>query len=182
MTDFGSQIADVVRSLEVADPQQRLDLFRAILRERFPTASREDVLRAKNILEDEHRAQQEEYEASIEDAGRMVAFLEKHNVPADMPFGTAVRTLAAKGDPEAIAYLSDLNSPESLTFMALFDEAVNRHPDWERDDAGRYACLDEDGSQGTPETLVNWFQMTFPREAREVEARAISRNGVREPR
>jgi len=174
MAVLGRQIADPMRSIDVEDPEQAFGAFFRALTKKFPYATWEDIVCAQRITEDEYRTEQEEQEADVAELGRLITFPRKHRVPEDTPFREAVTLVAATGDLEAIAFHNALNAPERAVWLAVFNAAVDRHPDRGRDGAERYACLDEDSPQGTPESLVDWVQINFPHEAREIEGRIIN--------
>jgi hypothetical protein len=173
MTDLGRQIADLMHSIDPDDPQEIGRLFVEALKEKFPQARRDDVLRAQRIYEEDRRAEREKLDSDMAELERILAFFDKHHIPSGTPFRDAVTKVAATGNPEALAYLDELNNPQGLGWLAVFDAAVERHPNWERDDTGHYICRDETGPQGTPESLVDWFQLTFPKEARVLEDHAL---------
>jgi hypothetical protein len=109
----------------------------------------------------------------------MIKLTERHKIPENMPWSEAVRIAAGRGDPEAITYLAELESVGNKVSIALMHAAVERHPNWECIEFGRYVCLDDGGPQSTPESLIDWFQMTFRGEARAVEERVLASGEVR---
>jgi hypothetical protein len=61
-----------------------------------------------------------------------------------------------------------MNSREYRIYKALFDAAVDVHPGWTRlkDPNGHFEKSD---SAPEADDLIEWFQMTYPSEARAIE-------------
>ncbi len=155
---------------EDASPNdQSRDLFRQLAK-RFPKARKEHLEAAWKDYQFEREVERQADEEALADLEMMLTFLAKHNIPENTPYGAAVRAVAATGDPEARALANDLERPAGRVFIALLAAAVDAHPYWSRDGEHRFWPHGE-GAPSTPEALVDWFQVTYPRRAREIEDR-----------
>jgi len=102
-----------------------------------------------------------------------------------LSLGEACRRKAAQGDPFASQLLAYLDSPAYKVEVALFHAAAEAHPQWEVTPNGGYRPLSPDApGAGDPHidpgpALIEWFQMNHPREAKRIEAEALSRFGGR---
>jgi hypothetical protein len=89
-------------------------------------------------------------------------------LPKETTFYEACRIEAAQGHALAKQALDHMDSRPARVFNALFDAAVDVHPGWKRlKKEGQYSKHD----QSAPEAhgLVEWFQTTYPHEARALE-------------
>jgi hypothetical protein len=174
MTYKTSDIVALVRNLPslAGGDEEAIDRFIRAVVERFPNAKEEDLDKALIVLKHEWELEFEEAQRQQDELEGMIKLLERHNIPENIPWSEAVRIAAGRGDPEAITYLAELKSVSYKISFALMHSAAARHPNWECVEPGRYVCLDDGGPQSTPESLIDWFQMTFPAEARVIEERA----------
>ena len=85
----------------------------------------------------------------------------------------AAETKAAEGDGVAIALLADFNSDVMRLAKALTKAAAEAHPGWKLISDGSIKRTSAQGPD-TPDALVDWFQMTHPREASEIEMRVFA--------
>lgn len=104
---------------------------------------------------------------------QMAASAEIGTIFDGLPEGTtlqeAAEIKARGGDPLAIAWLAHQNSRASRLYHALFDAAVDTHPDWQRTAPGHYKKTGSPLREGDDHRLIDWFQTNHPREARAIE-------------
>jgi hypothetical protein len=176
-----SEIVAFLRNLLAREwpPEEASGRFLGAMAERFPNAKAEDVERALIVLTHESEFEAEEAQRQQDELERMIKLTEHHKISENTPWSEAVRIAAGRGDSEAVTYLAELESVGNKVSIALMHAAVERHPSWDCIEFGRYVCLDDDGPQGTPKSLIDWFQMTFRGEAHAVEERALASGEVR---
>jgi hypothetical protein len=186
MTYRISEIVEFLRNLEIStdgDPEKEEAAFRdanEALAERFPELQLEDFARAIEVLKHEYEAEAEKSFQQERELARMLTLLKRHRIPSDMPWNEALRVAVSRGDEEATAYLAELESPEHQRTLrvlaALMNAAVDAHPAWSR--TNREWCYHEDvAGPETPEALIDWYQLTYPREARAIEDTASQGDG-----
>lgn len=164
-----TDIVDFISSHARTEPEE----VGRLLRERFPGLSEGQARKAIEILryegEQAYREAREEYEEEcvfIAHAKRMY-----EGLPPNTTFDEAVRIKAAEGDRWAIDYVKSVESPQSRIRSALLFAAFERHPDWMVVHEGlvEYIGKEENPSQITEDMLIDWMQMTYPAEARQIE-------------
>ena len=117
----------------------------------------------------EMRERIEQGTQQIEQDAAIAKIFEGH--PLEITLQEAAEIEAAAGNDIALALLEQFGSRKQRVFDALFEAAVDAHPDWRRDSPGHYSNLTgaplEDNA-GTE--LVEWFQTNHPKQARAIEA------------
>jgi hypothetical protein len=89
-------------------------------------------------------------------------------LPDGITFGEACRIKAAQGDPLAERYADFFNSKPYRLFIALCHAAVERHPGYRH--TGKHSFRKIYPAAPDEDELVEWFQKTWPAEARAIEA------------
>lgn len=163
------QIADAVKSMRGMKAE---DMFDDVHR-KFPQASSAEVDRGFDIACDELEQEGRDHLKGADALTQAAKLLD--GMPAGTKFADAVRVKAENGDPLAVALRDHANSIESRIHEALFEKAIDLHPDWERSKPGRFRWI---GATSCPITLdqtnlVDWLQTNHPSVAREIE-RSIS--------
>ncbi|ODM79934.1 hypothetical protein A6452_24260 [Bradyrhizobium elkanii] len=147
---------------------QGLNVGQMIVRlgEQFPDASRDQITSAFKIAADDAR---EKVRKSQREAA---ALKTARPLLDDMPKGTTLRQAAEikakRGDPLAIAFLEEINSPVVRIGEALWRAACEADPRWSRIGAG--FKWNGEGQPPSGAAMIEWFQMTHPTEARRIEA------------
>ena|SRR5258708_39680490 len=168
---------DVVAALSLAidhntERQPKLsipDLLKGLLKQ-FPGISKEQLERACFIEADE-KGQDAIDAAQDYEQHRLLGTL-FDGLRETITFGEAVEIKAASGNEIALWAQKQINSPEYRVGSALLLAAEAAHPLCKmNDDAqGRVSWIG-DGDMPTESAMIDWFQMHYPTEAREIEAR-----------
>ncbi|MGF3026697.1 hypothetical protein ACQVP2_28245 [Methylobacterium aquaticum] len=137
---------------------------------RFPAAAAAAVLEAINVIQSDDEAAAEDEARERAQIASMVEMCQRHGIPEGMAMGEALRLMAGRGEPAAIALLAEMESPAYRTREALAEAALEAHPAWTRD--GEAWTLAE-GAAGpaSDDDLVDWYQRTHPRKARAITDR-----------
>ncbi|MGF9759212.1 hypothetical protein AAII07_28830 [Microvirga sp. 0TCS3.31] len=171
MTDLGTEIADLIRSINFNDPQQGYEDFCEVVELMNPPAKPNDIIRAQKILENDYRAELAGREASFSTVRRMLALV-RMAIPDGIRYGQAIAQKDAADDSGMAFYLIELvdwYNPTPVIWMVLFSSAVELHLKWEPAGLGWYVCSDPDGPHGTPQSLVESFPSVALRAMRLVE-------------
>lgn len=118
-------------------------------------------------LERHEYAEQER--AEIEQLERLKGLFA--GLPPGTKLGEAAKIKAAAGDPFAKQMHAQFSSSYYRVFHALLDAAVDRHPDYKHTEQGFCHVSGQPMPDNIEQTLVEWFQMNYPREARAIEER-----------
>jgi len=142
----------------------------AVVQRDFPDATVIEIAQAMEIVAFEAQQYAEERQRDADQAQRHLtdALLIHAGLPEDIPFEEACKIKAARGDRLAQSYLDRFNSRPYRVRVALTKAAVERHPGWLLVEEGVYRQLDPTAPD-IPE-LIDWFQTTFPREAKAIDA------------
>jgi hypothetical protein len=165
VTDLGTQIADLILSIDFEDAEQGYEAFSQALEDIGPLASRNDIACAQKILENGCRAELMGGQASVATVRRMFALIRKA-IPDGIRFAEAIPKMPATGSSGVAIYLVehiDWCNPFPIAWMAMFRAAVKVHNMWEPAGPGWYVCFDADGPHGTPQSLVDSLPIAFPR-------------------
>jgi hypothetical protein len=145
------------------------------LRKQFPGISDDQMQRAYAVF-------REEMAEGLRESSRVLAQVEILEVLAGsifegLPDGTtlaeAAKIKAAQGDPVALSYQAHANSSEYRIQCALWEAAVDAHPDWKKHNNRSYRWKGQ-GEAPSTDSMVDWFQLNHPAQAREIE-RAIEK-------
>lgn len=137
---------------------------------RFPDVAATTVLEAIEVIRSDDEAAEEDEERERAKVAAMVDMCQRHAIPQDTPMGEALRLMAERGEPAAIALLAEMNSPAYRVREALVDAALKAHPAWYRD-GDRWTIADDTAGPVSDDDLVDWFQRTHPHEARAITDR-----------
>jgi hypothetical protein len=129
--------------------------------------NREQLKALQAILNHERKEQLAQFDREMKQSDAMIEIMS--GLPRGTVFYDACVIKAAQGHALARQALNKMNSREHRTYNALFDAAVDAHPGWKRDDneQGVYVKSKDDAPED--HALVEWFQTTYPREARAIE-------------
>jgi hypothetical protein len=119
------------------------------------------------LMADESREQAERSRAHVEQMDRLRTLFD--GLPRDIKLREAAKIKAAAGDPLAKQMLAHFSSREYRVFDALLDAAIERHPEYEQAGRGFRHISGQPMPDKIEQTLVDWFQMHYPREARAIE-------------
>ena len=144
--------------------------FFAELQRRFPGATDSKIERCIDIADWEFRQRADHHATEAANLERLSVFFS--DMPEGMTLLEAAKTKAAGGDAAVIAILSNFNSDATRLSVALTSAAAEAHPGWKLNPDGSIKRTSDDGPD-TPDALVDWFQLTHPRQARDIERRAL---------
>jgi hypothetical protein len=139
----------------------------AMIREKYPRATVDEIAHAIKIVRSDLKQEIDEDEdeaAAFERVMEVVGELEP-----DQTVGEKLRIMAAAGDERARQILASWNTREARVRNALLDAAAERHPDWERAGNG-WKYIGKGEPPRNMSVIVDWFQTTYPRDARRIEA------------
>jgi hypothetical protein len=168
----GSWITDIVTAIEadfeakVTREQSRINMLK-----RFPGITTDEYRHALYVWHDEGLARRDEILRQHERDEKFIAFAFHvfDGLPEGIELDEAARIKAARGDPQAIKYLAQTNTPEARKDEALADAAYRAHPLFTIRPDG-IIHWDGDAEDGpTHDEVIDWFQMTHPAEARRIE-------------
>jgi hypothetical protein len=178
MTEYNSAeiarfIEDVFkRTCDIADPDQRLKVIMTAINEQYAACPMKVVKRAFEIVD-------EEMQFNFEEANRQHAAHRRQHDEAmqifaglsrNITFHEACKVKAAGDGPDAVLarkWLSRMESREWRLGEALGDAAHAAHPDFRRE--GRAWHYTGAGKMPNEQDLIEWFQLTHPREAKRIE-------------
>lgn len=159
------QIADALHSMKGLKMEEMLQK----LGEQFADASQDDVERGFGIAGEELEERAKTAFAEAESLSSLAFVL------SDKPEGVSgedhIRAKAKAGDPFAVAYVKQTVSTAYKIRSALFDAAIQLHPDWKANDDGTWSFV---GAGSPPKifdetALIDWFQINYPQEASNIE-------------
>src|SRR5258708_5383464 len=165
--------SDVVAALINAaeqEPAPSGDELNAEMRRQFPGIGDNQLRRAYAVAKEElEESQREGIRAGeqIEALGSLVGSI-FDGLPEGTTFGEAVNIKAAQGDPIALSYQDHTNGLEYRTRCALWQAAVEAHPDWNTPDNRRYRWTGQ-GDAPSTDVMIDWFQTNHAAEARAIE-------------
>jgi hypothetical protein len=179
MTEYNSAeiarfIADVFeRTRDIADSERQLHAIMTAINERYAACPVKIVARAFEIVDEEMRYNFEEsnrqhaaHQRQHDEAMQIFAGLSR-----DITFPEACKIKAAGDGPDAVLarkWLTRMSSCEWRLGEALSDAAHAAHPDFVQE-AGRVWHYTGAGKMPNEEDLIEWFQLTHPREAKRIE-------------
>ena len=100
----------------------------------FPDASRDEFDRAFGIAQEELQSRAKQSFDEADHLTMMASMLD--GLPEGTKFDEAVAIKAKQGNAFAIQYLAMTNSKAYRVRTALFEAAINMHPDWQRSPHG----------------------------------------------
>ena len=107
----------------------------------------------------------------------LLAFMKENGARGDETVGDFLRRRVAEGCKIARGYLEMVDGPRARLYLALADAAAQAHPNWEVSaDGSTIRRLDDaDSEDDEVDRLIDWFQMTFPKEAKRIERENTTR-------
>ncbi len=138
------------------------------LGEQFPDASHDQITAAFEIAADDAREEARKSQREAAALKTLRPLLD--GMPKGTTLGQAAEIKARLGDPLAMAFLADINSSQVRIGEALWRAACEADPRWSKN--GNGFKWKGEGEPPTGETMIEWFQMTHPGEARRIEAKA----------
>jgi hypothetical protein len=169
-----NNVATMARTMLTWDigPDSDTDVM-ALITEHFPTATVWEIGEAVKAVMHELRERAQQEERQLKGMQVLQALAERVPDSEAVTLGDKLRILAARGDAQAQAVLDHWASYASRVRLALFEAAADRHPDYRRaaDGVGwEYIGKGELPEYESPMSrLIDWFQATYPHEARAVE-------------
>jgi hypothetical protein len=133
------------------------------LHEIFPGIADSQIVRAARIVDHEEREAAEEADLEVQAWELLLPLFE--GLPEGTTLAEAVSIKAAQGDPIALSYQS--HNKGRTSEVALWEAAVAIHPRWQNQERG-YSWNGE-GEPPSFVAMIDWFQTTYPREARAIE-------------
>jgi hypothetical protein len=176
------QLVDFMRDLPEdmvlsGNGRQAIDQRAEQARKRWPTVTTDELIAAALAAGEECR---EEAAQSERDAALFaeISTLLK-DWPHDDTFETVVTAKAARGDPLALKWKAIITSKTYRRLSALCVTACEAHPHFEVEDFGPSAPRDlwlytGPGEAPSVEKLLDWYQMTYPRQARAIERSIVA--------
>jgi len=162
------KIADRMRAyMKLNNHQPDIAALQRSIEHEFPTITPEQFDRAIDVAVADLRAEAEmDREESLHlDAPRQLF----DGLPSGTKLAEAARIKAAQGVPCGIRLHRFLTSRTYRLSTALVEAAMERHPDFERSDKLHVWQYLGDGDGPSETALTEWFQMTYPTEARAIE-------------
>jgi len=146
----------------------RVDQMIAELGKRFPKVSRDEFDRAFGIAQEELQARAKMSFDEADYLGTMASMLD--GLPKGTKFDEAVAIKAKQGNAFALQYLAMTNSKAYRVGTALFEAAIEVHPDWRRTQTGIKWIGDGPRPDSLDDSeLVDWFQRNHPVKARDIQ-------------
>ncbi len=143
---------------EVIEAARSPEEMWSLLGAAFPKATMAEVRQAIEDHIHSLRAESAKLRGEADAMERVEAVVaQDEDQDAETPLGESLERLAGRGDRDAAALLTEIDSPERREFSRLFDEAVEVDPFWSKTGDGRYRCK-KGAVHDTPEKLVEAYK------------------------
>jgi hypothetical protein len=167
---IAQQIFEIIISTDLSQEEKdrrRRELLEASIRSSGPecVADLDAVMQLVDAMFRDWKAEQA---AEMEQLKRQRKLFE--DLPPDTLLKDAVRIKAAQGDAYASELLQQFNSLAHQCTGALLHAAFKAHPKFVPAPDGRAWQWLGRGEPPNTAQLLDWFQMTFPKRAKEIEA------------